>query len=231
MFNMGLFQTSWKSTGAFLFHSPLHQVLAAAAPSPAPGTPGCCGAALAEHPSLLCHGLLCTRSIRRAETAKAGRGGEGGKASGHHLSSQKQHRCPPFLPPPAQSPGSSSVRLPSDISLALGATKSSAAPWPPLSSPCAVTAWTSLAMPRCPGLRTVPRAHVQAWHDSSIRSLRQDQGSGASRVRGQMRASPKDGNPGCRAHPWGPAHLQTVTLTPAGPRAKDLTELLSQPSY
>lgn len=49
MFHMGLFQTSGKSTGAFLFHSPLEQVLAAAAPSPTPGTPGCCEAVFAEH--------------------------------------------------------------------------------------------------------------------------------------------------------------------------------------
>lgn len=35
MFKMGLFQTLWKSTGAFRFPSPLEQVLLVAAP-PAP---------------------------------------------------------------------------------------------------------------------------------------------------------------------------------------------------
>lgn len=32
----------------------------------------------------------------------------------------------------------------------------------------------SLAMPRCPGLPAAPGAHVQAWRESSIRSLWQD---------------------------------------------------------
>lgn len=36
MFNMGLFQTSWKSTGAFHFPSPLEQVLLTTAPCRAP---------------------------------------------------------------------------------------------------------------------------------------------------------------------------------------------------
>lgn len=36
MFNMGLFQTSWKSTGAFHFPSPLEQVLLTTAPCWAP---------------------------------------------------------------------------------------------------------------------------------------------------------------------------------------------------
>lgn len=122
-------------------------------PSQAPlGAAGGGRAVLTEHLCPLCRGLLCTRSIRRAETAKAGHSGKGGKAGGHRLSSQKQHCCPPFLSPTARSPGSFSASLPWDISLALGATKSPVALWSLLYSPRAVTAWTER------GHATLPRA-------------------------------------------------------------------------
>lgn len=72
----------------------------------------------------------------------------------------------------------------------------------------------SLAMPRCPGPPAMPRAHVQAWHESSIGSLWRDPRSNSPHVRGQIRASHKKGKPGCIAHPWGPARLRTAALSP-----------------
>lgn len=128
-------------------------------PPPHPAPLGAAGGALAEHLSLLCRGLLRARSITRAETVV--RVGRQVDITSRPKSSTAALPSSPHLL------SCISAGLPCDISLALGAIKSSVAPRVLRCSPCTVAARTEPA-------HATPRARVRARRGSSIGSPWQD---------------------------------------------------------